>query len=92
MKYKIEINEGCTSFSTVINDVSWSGEDPRYCLSVEQKNEFIDYLIEKLRIKLKAGDACIDDAIRIFDYEDYESSDYSCETCGDTTSTTTWEL
>jgi len=92
MKYKIEINEGCRSFSTIVNDISWSGEDPRYCCSQEQQHECIDYLVEKLRAELKSGNIHIDSLIRMFDYEDYETSDYSCDTCGDTTSTTTWEL
>jgi hypothetical protein len=92
MKYKIHINEGCTSFSTIVNGVSWSGEDPRYFLSQEQQHECIDYLVEKLRVELKSGNAHIDDLIRMFQYEDYETDDTICDTCGDTTSTTTWEL
>jgi hypothetical protein len=92
MEYKIEINEGCTSFSTIINDKNWSGEDPRYCLTKEQQDNFIDYLIEKLRIDFKSGEIHIDRLIELYEYDEYESSDYSCDTCGDTTSTRKWVL
>jgi hypothetical protein len=54
--------------------------------------ELVDYLCEKFKEQLKNNTVSIDDLIQCFQYDNYEIEDGSCDTCGDSVSTTTWRL
>lgn len=58
MNYKIVISEGCTAFYTEINGKMWSTEYEPAQMSLDEKNQFIDYLLSKLKEGVMEG--CID--------------------------------
>ena len=89
-KYEIVKSEGCLSFGTTVNGQNMYGEfEP---MTVEQIEEFVDYLCEKFKQELKNNTVSIDDLLDCFQYDEHETEDGSCETCGDSVSTTTWNL
>ncbi len=77
MKYKITISEGCTAFYTEINGKFVGGEDPRYDFFKEERKQCTVQL---------------DDLIKCFQPDSWHYDDESCDQCGDTVSTQTWEL
>jgi hypothetical protein len=85
-KYKIEIIQGCTAFDTVINGVSV--ED----IPESEKEEVVNYLIDQLKESYKRGEVTLESLIENFQYDEYERDDYSCESCGDTVSTTIYNI
>jgi hypothetical protein len=86
MKYKVEISEGCTSFYTSINDKL---DDE---LSTEEVDEFVDYLCEKFKQKLRDSTVVLNDLIRCFQPDNWESDNHSCDQCGDNVLRTYWEF
>lgn len=88
MKTKYEFKEitGCTAFNFLVNG------EPFYDLSNEKQEEIVDYLLAKLKNEFKEGSVLIDQIVGIFQYDDYEYDDHSCETCGDTVQQTTWKI
>jgi hypothetical protein len=89
-KYKIVKSEGCLSFGTTVNGQNMYGEfEP---MNESQIEEFVDYLCGKFKQELKDNTVSIDDLIGCFQYDECETEDGSCETCGDSVSTTTWNL
>jgi hypothetical protein len=89
-KYKIVKSEGCMSYGTTVNDQNIYGEyEP---MSQQQIETFVDYLCQKFKEKLKVNTVSIDDLIECFQYESCETENDSCETCGDSVTTTTWNL
>jgi lipopolysaccharide biosynthesis regulator YciM len=86
MKYKVEISEGCTSFYTSINDKL---DDE---LSMEEVDEFVDYLCEKFKQKLRDSTVVLNDLIRCFQPDNWESDKHSCDQCGDSVHRTYWEF
>jgi hypothetical protein len=92
MKYKITISEGCTAFYTEINGKFVGGEDPRYDFTEKEIDELIDYLCERFKEERKQCTVQLDDLIKCFQPDSWHYDDESCDQCGDTVSTQTWEL
>jgi hypothetical protein len=92
MKYKITISEGCRAFYTKINDKVVGGEDARYSFPEEEIDELIDYLCERFKEERKQGTVLLDDLIKCFQPDSCHYDDKSCDQCGDTVSSQTWEL
>jgi hypothetical protein len=85
-KYKIEIVEGCTAFDTIVNGVSIVD------IPENEKEEIVNYLIDQLKESYKRGEVTLESLIQNFQYDDYERDDYVCEQCGDTVSTTIYNI
>ena len=85
-KYKFIETTGCTSFDFTVNDKSFSE------LTDNEYNEMLDYLFLKIKEGLKEQTILLQDVIRLFQYDDYEHDPAVCEQCGDTVSTTTWDI
>jgi hypothetical protein len=85
-KYKIEIIEGCTAFDTLINEISIV-EIPK-----EEQEKIADYLIDKLKESYRTGETTLENLIQNFQYDDYEHDPNPCGQCGDTVSTTTYNI
>lgn len=92
MKYKITISEGCTAFYTEINDKIVGGEYEPTRFPEEEIDELIDYLCERFKEEYKQGTVQLDDLIKCFQPDSWHHDTESCEQCGDTVSTETWEL
>ena len=88
-KYTITISEGCTAFFTEINDKIVGGEyEPTRFPDVEI-DELVDYLFQEFKKGLKESTVQLNDLIRCFQPDSWESSD-SCDQCGDSVYTQTW--
>ena len=85
-KYKIEIIEGCTAFDTLINGVSIVD------ISENEKEELLNYLMKQLKESYKRGEVTLESLIQNFQYDDYERDSEPCGQCGDTVSTTTYNI
>jgi hypothetical protein len=85
-KYKFVETTGCTAFDFSVNDRSFSD------MSVQEYNEMLDYLFLKLKEGIGEQTILLGDVVKLFQYDDYEYDDHVCETCGDTVSTTTWNI
>lgn len=85
-KYKFVQTTGCTAFDFTVNGESIAD------LSEEKQNEIIDYLLLKLKEEYTQGTILITNIVELFHYDDYEHDDYECGSCGDTVSTTTWNI
>ncbi len=86
MKYRIQITEGCTAFDTTINDKS------EIDLTPEEREEFLNYLMEQLKAGIKDGTVSLDSVIKNFQYSDWGGDSAGCNQCGDSVSWTTWEI
>jgi len=80
---KVEISEGCTAFYTTIDGKPIEEVD---------KNQLLDYLLVKLKESVNRGEVSIDDIIKLFQYDDYETDSRPCEQCGDSVSRTFWNI
>jgi hypothetical protein len=85
-KYKFVISEGCTAFNFTVNDRQFSE------LTKEEYDEMLDYLFEKVKEGLVEQTILLENVIQLFQYDDYEYDDHVCESCGDTVSSTTWNI
>jgi hypothetical protein len=85
-RYKIEIIEGCTAFDTVINGVSVVD------IPENEKEEVVNYLIDQLKESYKRGEVTLESLIQNFQYDDWECDDYRCESCGETVSTSFYNI
>jgi hypothetical protein len=92
VKYKITISEGCTAFYTEINEKIVGGEYEPTCFSDEEIDELIDYLCERFKEERKQGTVLLDDLIKCFQPDSWHYDDESCDQCGDTVSSQTWEV
>ncbi len=89
-KYEIIRSEGCLSFGTTANGKDLYGEyNPMTPIEIM---ELVDHLCERFKHELKRNNVRVDDLIDCFDYDDRETEDGYCETCGDSVTTTTWKL
>ena len=85
-KYKIEITEGCTAFNTTINGESISD------LPEEYVDQVIDYVLAQIRESYNRKEIGFNNIIQVLHYDDYEHDPTICEQCGDSVSTTTWNI
>jgi hypothetical protein len=87
LKYKVVISEGCRAFYTEINGKLLS-ED----ISNQEIDEFIDYLCSKFKKEYKESTVSLDDLIKCFQPDNWESDEDSCDQCGDTVHRNYWEF
>ena len=72
---------------------SWTidGKDLREMDKTETDN-FVQYLLIKMQDHINDGSLFVTDLIRLFQYSELDFDSESCDQCGHTTSTTTWEV
>lgn len=80
---KIVISEGCMAYGFSVDGVD---------LSDFGEPKLVEYLLPKIKEGLDNGTITINKVIELFQYDNCDFSDSSCETCGDVVTTTTWEI
>jgi hypothetical protein len=85
-KYKFEEVMGCTAFDFLVNGKSLSD------IPEIDQDEILDYLIIKIKEGIKKNTIQFQNVVQLFQYDDYEYDDHICGQCGDTVSTTTWNI
>ena len=85
-KYKFVETTGCTAFDFSANDKSFSE------LSEKEHNEMLEYLFLKIKEGIQEHAISTEDVVRLFQYDDYEHDPHVCGQCGDSVSTTTWNI
>lgn len=85
-KYRFVETTGCTAFDFTANGKSFSE------LSKEEYGEMLDHLFSKIREGLSEQTILLENVIHLFEYDDYEHDNHMCEQCGDTVTTTTWNI
>lgn len=85
-KYKFIETTGCTAFDFTVNDKSFSE------LTNEEYEQMLQYLFDKIKEGLSQQTILLENVIHLFQYDDYEYDDRVCESCGDTVTTTTWNI
>jgi len=85
-KYKFIETTGCTAFDFTVNDKSFSD------LTKEEYDKMLNYLFAKIKEGINEQTILLEDVIRLFQYDDYEYDPMVCDQCGDTVSTTTWNI
>lgn len=85
-KYKFIETTGCTAFDFTVNDRSFSE------LSEQEYNEMLNYLFEKIKEGISEQTILLENVIHLFQYDDYEHDPHICDQCGDSVSTTTWNI
>ena len=85
-KYKFEEVTGCTAFDFLVNGKSLSD------IPKNDQDEILDYLIIKIKEGIKENTIQFQNVVQLFQYDDYEHDDHVCGQCGDTVSTTTWNI
>lgn len=83
---KIIKTEGCTAYG-------WSFDGKSSVdLSPEEEQEIFTYLCLKFQERMKEGSLSLTDFVEVFHYDDCENDGIICDQCGDTVTTTTWEI
>jgi hypothetical protein len=85
-KYTFVETTGCTAFDFSANGKSLSD------LTNEEKDEILEYLLLKIKEGVQEQAILLENVVQLFQYDDYEHDDHVCEQCGDTVSTTTWNI
>jgi len=85
-KYKFIETTGCTAFDFSINDKSISE------LSNEEIDKILEYILIKVKEEIRENTIQFTDVVKLFQPSDWEYNPDVCEQCGDTVSTTTWEI
>ena len=85
-KYKFEEVTGCTAFDFLVNGKSLSD------IPKNDQDEILDYLFVKIKEGIKENTIQLESVVQLFQYDDYEYDDHVCGQCGDTVSTTTWNI
>jgi hypothetical protein len=85
-KYKFIETTGCTAFDFTVNGKSFSE------LSKKEYDEMLNYLFLKIKEGISEQTILLENIVQLFQYDDYEYDPHICEQCGDTVSTTTWNI
>ena len=85
-KYKFEEVMGCTAFDFLVNGKSLSD------IPKNDQDQILDYLFVKIKEGIKENTIQLERVVQIFQYDDYESDPDICETCGDSVSSTIWNI
>lgn len=85
-KYKFVRTTGCTAFNFTVND------ECIVDIPEEKQEEIIDYLLIKLKERFKENNIHLEYIVEMFEYDNYEHDPESCDQCGDTVQTTTWNI
>lgn len=85
-KYKFVETTGCTAFDFSANGNSLSE------LTDAERSEILDYLLLKIKEGVQEQAILLENVVQLFQYDDYEHDPNICEQCGDTVTTTTWNV
>jgi hypothetical protein len=85
-KYKFVETTGCTAFNFTVNDKQFSE------LSDHEYNEMLNYLFVKIKEGIGEQATLLEDVVKLFQPDDWEHDPNICEQCGDSVSTTTWNI
>lgn len=85
-KYKFVEVDGCTAFDFSVND-KHVGD-----MSEDEYNQMIDYLFAKIKEGIQNQEVRFRDVVALFQYDECKYDEEPCEQCGDTVSTTTWNI
>ena len=85
-KYKFVETTGCTAFDFTVNDRSFSE------LSEQEYNDMLNYLFEKIKEGIGEQTILLQNVVQLFQYDDYEYDPTICGSCGDSASTTIWNI
>lgn len=83
---KIVETSGCTAAGLEVDGYDF------YSLKKEIQKEIINSILLKLKDAVNEGEIHITNVINLFSYEDFECDDEPCDQCGDTVTTTTWNI
>jgi len=86
IKYKFVETTGCTAFDFTVNDKSLSD------IPQNDQDQILEYLLLKIKEGIKDNTIQLENVVQLFQYDDYEHDDHVCGQCGDTVSTTTWNI
>jgi hypothetical protein len=85
-RYKFVEVDGCTAFDFSVNDKQVGD------MSEEEYNQMIDYLFVKIKEGLENHEVRFRDIVSLFQHDEFKYDEDPCEQCGDTVSTTTWNI
>ncbi len=85
-KYKFVETTGCTAFDFTVNSKSFSD------LTNDEREEILNYLFLKIKEGVQEQAILLENVVQLFQYDDYEHDPNICEQCGDTVTTTTWNI
>jgi hypothetical protein len=85
-KYKFVETDGCTAFDFTVNDKSVGD------MSEQEYNEMLEYLFVKIKEGIDEQEVRFRDLVSLFQHDEYEYDSEPCEQCGDTVTTTTWNI
>ena len=85
-KYKFTETTGCTAFDFSVNGNSFSD------MSEQEYNEMVNYVFTKLKESFKEHTIQFEDVVRLFQYDHCEDDNHICESCGDSVTTTIWNI
>ena len=85
-KYKFVETTGCAAFDFTVNSKSLSE------LTSEEQDEILNYLFVKIKEAVDEQAILLENVVQLFQYDDYEHDPNICEQCGDTVTTTTWNI
>lgn len=57
-----------------------------------ETDNFLQYLLIKVQDNISEGSLFVTDLIKLFQYDEVDFDSESCDQCGDTSLTTTWEI
>ena len=85
-KYKFVETTGCTAFDFSVNEQSISE------LSNEELDKILNYLFVKVKEGINENTILFSQVVQLFQPDDWEHDPHVCESCGDSVSTTTWNI
>lgn len=85
-KYEIKEVIGCTAFDFTINGKSLSDYNK------QEIDHILQYLFEKVKEGIAEQTILFENVIHLFQPDDWEHDPYICEQCGDSVSTTIWNI
>lgn len=85
-KYKFVETTGCTAFNFTVNSKEISE------LTKQEYEKMLAYLLSKIKEGLEEQTILLENVIHLFQYDEYDYDDHVCEQCGDTVSTTIWNI
>ena len=91
MKYTVEISRGCVADAFRINGKDWNGEYEPNLMSDAERSEFLDHVFLELRKGLDEGTVLLEELMYCLQCDNREFSE-SCDQCGDSVETITWEI
>jgi len=86
LKFRIVETQGCIAGGVTVNDKDLNE------ISQEEQDEILDYLLLKIKEQYRTKQIDLMSIVNIFEYTDYEYDREPCDSCGDTVSTTTWDI